>query len=118
MNRHDHPHSVAGETPTDFESQLFAAFDQGNPTSSWTMIGRRIGLPAMCVVFDEVGGENLYVPTRESFFQRLATEKRDARIVELLATGAMTQRAIAEHFGLTKNRICQIAAVVKRSARL
>jgi hypothetical protein len=117
MTRRENLHSIRGEPPTEFESQLFAAFDQGNPISPWTMIGRRIGLPAMCVVFDELGGENVYVPIRAAFFERLATEKRDARIVELLADGAMSQIAIAEHFGLTKARICQIAAAVKRSAR-
>ena len=116
MVKRDPLHSIRGENPTEYEAQLFAACDDAE-TSSWTMIGRRIGLPALCVILDEVGGENLYVPIREAFFQRLATTKRDTRIAELLATGKMTQRAIAEHFGLTHNRISQIASAVKRSAR-
>jgi hypothetical protein len=108
MTRRENLHSIRGETPTEYEHQLFAAIDDPYPVSPWAMIGKRLGIAALAVVLDEVGGGKVYVPTRKTFFQELAAARRDARIGELLAKG-MPMRDVARHVGLSPGRICAIA---------
>lgn len=116
MRKNDPKRSQRGEAPTEYETQLFAALTDPTPAYLWTMIGMRIGVQALSVVFDELGGSKVYVPTREWFFKELADSRRDERIVELLARG-MKPTALAEKFQLSPGRICQIAKAFSRSPR-
>ncbi|MFO0293811.1 MAG: hypothetical protein ACK51F_10765 [Rhodospirillales bacterium] len=120
--RSDRPFSSRGELPTEFECGLFAtaiarAVASPRPIDSpWLYIGQRIGVPALAVVFDELGGEKVHVPTRAAWFEGLAQQARDTRIRELLAAG-VPHVTIASEFRLTKGRVSQIAAEVKRPGR-
>lgn len=121
-SRSDRPFSIRGEAPTDFECQLFlAALERAAASarpvdSPWLSIGQRIGVPALAVVFDELGGEKVHVPTRAAWFEALAQAQRDTRIRELLAAG-VPHVTIAAEFQLTKGRVSQIAAGVKQGGR-
>lgn len=82
--------SDPGETPTDFEREMFArAVDRParDIDDLWLLLARRIGLEAVCVVLDELGGDEVRVPTRSTFMQRLWKPHRNARIEQLLSEG-------------------------------
>jgi hypothetical protein len=114
--------SRRGDPPSAFECQLFAAAvdhaaQSARPIDSpWLQIGARISVPALAVVFDELGGEKVHVPTRAAYFEALAQAHRDARIRELLAAG-VPHVVIAAQFQLSKGRVSQIATEVKLGGR-
>lgn len=107
-SRSDRPFSRRGEAPTEYEAALLAeAARQPGVDSVWVLIGSRIGAEALAVVFDELAGEKIKVPTREGFFRALYEPIRDARIVALAAAGASTA-TISRQYGLSQRRIQMI----------
>lgn len=123
LPRSDRAFSHRGAAPTEFECALVlsaiahsADTPQRFADSPWLPIAARIGVPALAVVFDEIGGEKVHVPTRAMFFEGLAQVQRDARILELLGQG-LPQVTIATQFGLTQGRVSQIARGLKPGGR-
>lgn len=112
MRRPDRPFSRHGEQPTAYEVALLTEAAAAPDASVWALIGARIGADALAVVLDELRGEKIWVPPRETFFASLYEPRRNARIVELRAAGH-TAATLAREFGLTPqhvNRIVRSAA--------
>lgn len=66
--------SQRGDAPTETERGLLAnaTTDEGPDSRCvWVRIGQRIGVDALAVVLDELGGEKIYVPNRGKFFAAL-----------------------------------------------
>lgn len=92
-----------GDAPTEFERALLARADTLD--DRWVGLGRRIGIEALFVVLDELGGgETLYVPTREKFVQRLYLPLRDAEIAALLREG-VDRKEIARTYRITPQAV-------------
>lgn len=107
--------SRRGERATEFERTLVAGAndDMRRETSSLFLgLARRIGVDALLAVFDEIGGEKVHVPTRESFFTALWQVERDAEIHRRLASGE-SPRVIADDFGLA----CRTVRHIRQSNR-
>lgn len=106
--RSDRPFSRRGEAPTAYESALLEeAARQPQGDNVWVLIGSRIGAQALAVVFDELAGEKIKVPTREGFFRALFEPIRDARIVALADAGVPTLN-ISRDFGISRRRVQMI----------
>lgn len=106
--RSDRPFSRRGEAPTEYESALLAeAARHPGVENIWVLIGSRIGAQALAVVFDELAGEKIKIPTREGFFRALFEPIRDARIVALAARGTPTA-TISREYGLSQRRVQMI----------
>lgn len=102
--------SRRGERVTDFERTLIAGADATALTEMRTLfmgLAQRIGIDALAVFFDEIGGEKIHFPTREFFFTTLFRQQRDADIVRRLANGEPA-RAIARLYGLHENTVWHI----------
>lgn len=102
--------SRRGERVTDFERGLIecAAECSSEAQGIWRTLARRIGVDALAVLMDEVGGEKIHVPTREYFFAELFRKMRDADIVRRLAKGEPAE-TIAKDYGVHKNTIWNVA---------
>jgi hypothetical protein len=110
--RSDRPFSRRGEAPTAYESALLTqAAREAGGDNVWVLIGSRIGVEALAVVFDELAGEKIMVPTREGFFRALFEPIRNARIIALAECGTPTD-VIARENGLSVRRVQMI---VRRS---
>lgn len=105
-----HEFSERGEMVTELERELVASAPLEFPESMsdlWVLLARRIGVDALVVMFDEVGGEKVHVPTRAEFFSALYRPRRDTRIRELCA-GGMSGADVAVQFGLTRMQVHRI----------
>lgn len=106
--------SRKGEAPTPKELALLAeALSDPCPTSPWLIIAQRIGVEALCVVFDELGSEKIHIPTRERFFEALWRPERNRAIAEAVATGRHPDDVAAE-FGVDRTRVAHIVREVGR----
>lgn len=93
--------SRMGDPPTQFETELLCVADQSDP---WVLIGQRIGIHALFVLLDEIGGEKVNVPQRENFQRRLFRPVRDTEI-----------RALKEHYGFTNAEIAERTGLSRQS---
>lgn len=108
MAPRDRPFSRRGEAPTDYETALLAEAARAPGVENiWVLIGSRIGAHALAVVFDELAGEKIKVPTREGFFRALFEPIRDARIIALAERGTPTA-IIARQNGISARRVQMI----------
>lgn len=112
-HRSDREFSRRGEKPTAYETALLAEA-AAHPTveSVWVLIGARIGVEALAVVFDELAGEKIFVPPRAAFFGSLYEPRRNTRIAELRAQGISTAQ-IARAFGITPQGVNKILRNMK-----
>lgn len=102
--------SQKGEAPTELECELFSQ----QPRMShnvWVLIGQRIGLAALLVVLDELGGEKFHVPPRSFFVHQLWAPVRNAQIATLNAQH-LSHSQIARRVGVS--RTC-VSAVLRKS---
>ncbi len=100
--------SRKGEAPTAKELALMAeAMAERWPASAWVVIAQRIGIEALCVVFDELGSEKVHVPTRERFFESLWRPERNREIAAAIAGGAHPD-VVALQYGLDRTRVLHI----------
>lgn len=114
--------SDRGDAPTDYERELFEQYADDEPRhvrQLWLLIGQRIGLDALCVVLDELGGmHNMSAPTRERFFADLALIERDDEIEQRMQTETPQQIALALRMRVRMvQRRCAIIRVRRRSNR-
>jgi hypothetical protein len=82
--------SRRGERATCFERTLVAGSDHSALTemgSLFLRLAQRIGIDALAVVLDEIGGEKIHIPSREFFFHALFRQQRDEEITRRLANG-------------------------------
>lgn len=82
--------SERGEKPTVYECDLLAQCCEPDPRmvrQLWINIAQRIGIQALCVVLDELGGDPyVSLPSRRMFFQDLHRARRNAQIVAMAAS--------------------------------
>lgn len=102
----DKQFSGPGDRPTMFETELLASAQQ--PDDVWVLIGQRIGAEALFAIFDEIGGEKVSVPSRESFVRRLYQPQRDEAIVHAFAELGLPLDDIARSFGLDRSVVGKI----------
>lgn len=103
--------SRRGERATEFERALVAVADADTcrgTSALFLELARRIGVDALLVVFDEVGGEKLHIPTREWFVGELWRKQRDAEILRRLAGGEAAQ-SVADDFGVHERTVQRVA---------
>lgn len=95
-----------GFPPQQHELELFA---QQPPMSRnpWVLIGQRIGLPALLVVLDELGGDVAYVPTRHRFLWSLWQPLRDEQIRRMHHDRIRVEE-IARTFGLSRTGVLRV----------
>lgn len=67
----------------------------------WICIAKRIGIDALVVVLDELGGEKIHVPARESFFAALYRPVRNRQIADMRQTTGASLRAIGRVVNLS-----------------
>lgn len=86
---------------------MAAAMAERWPGSVWVVIAQRIGVEALCVLFDELGSEKVHIPTRESFFDALWQPERDREIRAAIVGGAHPD-VVALQYGLSRSRVLNI----------
>lgn len=99
--------SRRGESPTQLEIELVAHVDTSRITEArqiWVSIAQRIGLAALYVILDELGGEKIHVPSRDLFAANLLREQRDAQIRDLLSRGHRMSE-VARLMGCSKQSV-------------
>lgn len=72
------------------------------------LLGQRIGAEALLVVLDTLGGCEVYIRSKESFFEKLYNETRDADIAKRWHPGKT--HALAREYCITTRRILQIVS--------
>lgn len=102
MHRSDRSRwSRRGEAPTEYEIALLQRVTEAQPvTDVWAIIAGRIGVQAMAVVLDELGGERVNVPTRAGYFRRLHAPLLAQRAQELAQT--MPVGEVAKVLGVSR----------------
>ncbi|MEN6538940.1 MAG: hypothetical protein ABFC67_04945 [Mizugakiibacter sp.] len=111
--------SQRGDRPTTFERGLVSEAPTCLLTETrqlWLLIAERIGLEALLVVLDEIGGEKVHVPTRADFFGALWRPVRDAEIRRLKGQGFGAKR-IAKELGMTRSAVQLVLHAESRGQR-
>lgn len=109
-----HRSSRKGENPTAEEVELVARA-AASTDSVWAAIAARIGVDALFVVFDELGGEKVHVPTREHFLRGIWVPMQREAILTLRANGVKT-REIAEQLRVSRRHVCNVVHGVAHAA--
>jgi hypothetical protein len=100
--------SERGDAPTDYERALVAKCGDDEPRhvrQLWLLIAKRVGVDALCVLLDELGGiANLSAPSRRAFFADLARAARNSEILER-AERKEGPTAIAKSLGVHRRTV-------------
>lgn len=97
--------SRKGQSCTEFERALVAsAIERGSEPSPWLAIVERVGLDMVVAVMDEVGGADIYVPSRAGFFGALLASVRATEIARRLANGDRPVD-VARDLGMTRQAV-------------
>lgn len=106
--------SDRGEAPTEFELKLL---ERATGSAAWVMVGKRLvselgpelGVRALVLVLDEVGGEKPHIPHRRHMFEALWREERDRLIVDLASREDWSFAAIGRALGVSRVYVKRLA---------
>ncbi len=102
--------SKRGQGITDFEQLLLIRARADRPeaiSDLWVGLSRRMGGDRLVVLFDELGGEKVHIPTREEFFADLYRPERNRAILDRLARRVSMAEICAE-FGIDPRTVRRV----------
>lgn len=104
--------SRRGEAATPFERDLIAQLDASTLRSEqelWIHLARRVGLDALLLIFDEMGGRKVWLPTRETFVQLGWDDIRRNEMLRMRAAGK-SLREVARTFGVSRTTVIRVTS--------
>jgi hypothetical protein len=94
-----------------FERDLLAHHGEHAPRTSddlWLVLVKRIGIDALLVVLDEIGGLKVWAPTRTQLVRRVWLDLRDREIRRLRTDGRLSTSEISAAMGVNPRTVRRV----------